>query len=206
MIENLFDGFDVIGDVHGHAEKLVGLLTKLGYGIVEGSWQHPTRQAIFVGDLIDRGPEQVRCVEIVRAMVDAGSAQIVLGNHEFNAIAWATPNPEVPGEFLRPHGGEYGENNRRQHADFLAQVGEGSAQHQDIIAWFRTVPLWLDLGELRIIHACWNSECIRIAQKWLSGDNSMTYPMIVEGSRRGSAEYLAVEVLLKGPELPLPHP
>jgi hypothetical protein len=51
---------------------------------------HPDRQAIFVGDLIDRGPRQVESVEIVRSMVDAGAAQIAMGNHEFNAIAYAT--------------------------------------------------------------------------------------------------------------------
>lgn len=65
--ETRFAGFDVIGDVHAHAEKLVGLLDTLGYESIDGTWRHATRQAIFVGDLVDRGPEQVRCVEIVRA-------------------------------------------------------------------------------------------------------------------------------------------
>ena len=199
-------GFDVVGDVHGYAEKLVGLLDKLGYELLDGAWQHPTRQAIFVGDLIDRGPQQVRCVQIVRDMVAAGSAQIVLGNHEFNAIAWATPDPEVPGEYLRPHGGEYGADNLKQHQLFLDQVGPGSPLHHELIAWFKTIPLWLDLGELRIIHACWNAECLRIVQRWVSASNSMTYPLIVEGTRQDSPEFIAVEVLLKGPEIPLPSP
>ena len=55
-------------------------------------WAHDERQAIFVGDLIDRGPEQIESVRIAQTMVEAGSAQIVLGNHEFNAIAYATPD------------------------------------------------------------------------------------------------------------------
>lgn len=204
--ETRFAGLDVIGDVHGHAAKLVGLLAELGYESSDGTWRHPTRQAIFVGDLVDRGPEQVRCVEIVRAMVEAGSAQVVLGNHEFNAIAWATPDPGAPGEYLRPHGGEAGEKNRQQHAEFLAEVGEGSALHHELIAWFRTIPLWLDLGELRVIHACWNSDCISVIQSCLNADNSLTDSAIITGSRRGTPEYTAIEVLLKGPELALPHP
>ena len=55
-------GYDVIGDVHGHAQKLEGLLDVMGYAEVHGVWQHPSRQAVFIGDLVDRGPEQVRTV------------------------------------------------------------------------------------------------------------------------------------------------
>jgi hypothetical protein len=45
---------------------------------------------IFVGDFIDRGPQQREVLRIARAMCEAGSASAVLGNHEFNAIGWAT--------------------------------------------------------------------------------------------------------------------
>lgn len=48
--------YDIIGDVHGHASALAALLTRLGYRETRGAWRHPDRQAIFVGDLIDRGP------------------------------------------------------------------------------------------------------------------------------------------------------
>lgn len=58
------------------------------------------RQAIFVDDLIDRGPKQIESVRIARAMVTADSAQIVLGNHEFNADAYATPDGN--GDHLHP--------------------------------------------------------------------------------------------------------
>ncbi|MFN6994629.1 MAG: metallophosphoesterase, partial [Aquincola tertiaricarbonis] len=63
-------GYDVIGDVHGQAGKLQALLRGLGYTPLHGSWRPPPgRQAVFVGDLIDRGPEQVAVVNLVRAMV-----------------------------------------------------------------------------------------------------------------------------------------
>lgn len=48
------DGFDIIGDVHGCADKLDSLLAKLGYQSQDGVYGHASRQAIFVGDLIDR--------------------------------------------------------------------------------------------------------------------------------------------------------
>ncbi len=88
--------YDIIGDVHGCADKLEGLLGKLGFEERAGVYRHPERQAIFVGDLIDRGPQQVETLNLVHAMVETGSAKVVMGNHEFNAISYATLNPEVP--------------------------------------------------------------------------------------------------------------
>jgi uncharacterized protein YecE (DUF72 family) len=51
--------YDIIGDVHGHATELVALLRRLGYAERQGAWRHPDRTAVFVGDLIDYGDEQL---------------------------------------------------------------------------------------------------------------------------------------------------
>ncbi|MEO7360976.1 MAG: metallophosphoesterase, partial [Gemmatimonadaceae bacterium] len=107
--------YDIIGDIHGHAEALTALLRKLGYRERSGCWRHPDRTAIFVGDFIDRGPGQLDTVTIVRSMVETGSALAVMGNHEFNAIAWNTPDPQCPGEYLRRHNA----NRQQEHAAFL---------------------------------------------------------------------------------------
>ena len=112
--------YDIIGDVHGRATKLRALLGELGYRQDEsGVYRHPDRTAVFVGDLIDRGDEQLEALQLVKAMVDAGSAQIVMGNHEFNAICWATEDPAT-GKPLREHS----DNKRRQHKDFLTLTDE----------------------------------------------------------------------------------
>jgi hypothetical protein len=105
--------FDLIGDVHGEFDQLVELLHHLGYRDRTGTYRHPSRTVIFVGDLIDRGPKQLATVDLVRR-VDAGTAQCVMGNHEFNAVAWATPDPNKPGEFLRPIVGTVRRNCRRK--------------------------------------------------------------------------------------------
>ena len=81
--------YDVIGDIQGHFDKLIGLLSRMGYSEVGGVWRHPERTAVFVGDLIDRGPRQVGVVDLVRGMVEAGAAHCVMGNHEFNALAYS---------------------------------------------------------------------------------------------------------------------
>lgn len=87
-------GFDVIGDVHGHAAELTILLDRMGYEETNGVLRHPEgRRAVFLGDFIDRGPEIRRTLEIVRGMVEAGSALAVMGNHELNALHYTTPDP-----------------------------------------------------------------------------------------------------------------
>jgi len=72
--------FDVIGDVHGCREELEELLGKLGYR-PDGS--HPAgRTAVFVGDLVDRGPDTPGVLRLVMAMAARGDALVVCGNHE----------------------------------------------------------------------------------------------------------------------------
>jgi Calcineurin-like phosphoesterase len=137
--------YDVIGDVHGQGDLLHRLLARMGYEPRKGAWRPPAgRQAIFVGDLIDRGPDQLEVLDTVRRMVDAGHARLVLGNHEFNAIGYYL--------HLRPRS----EKNRTQHAAFLAQVGEDSALHKEWVDWFRPQPMALDLEGLRVVHAWWD--------------------------------------------------
>jgi Calcineurin-like phosphoesterase len=80
--------------VHGHADALRRLLVDLGYGESRGAFRHDSRKAIFVGDFVDRGPHQQDVLKIARDMCEADTAIAVLGNHEFNAIAWATPDDE----------------------------------------------------------------------------------------------------------------
>ena len=86
-------GYDIIGDIHGHHRTLEALLGQLGYIVSDGVWRHSSRQIIFLGDFIDRGPGQQETLAIVRPMVDQSAALAVMGNHEFNAIAWATIDP-----------------------------------------------------------------------------------------------------------------
>jgi polynucleotide kinase-phosphatase len=75
--------FDIIGDVHGCHTELVELLTRLGYGVRDDGAEHPAgRTAVFVGDLVDRGPASPAVLRLVMGMVAAGTALCVAGNHE----------------------------------------------------------------------------------------------------------------------------
>jgi protein phosphatase len=87
--------FDVIGDVHGCLDELVALLETLGYRVdvrEDGSGPtyavHPPegRKAVFVGDLVDRGPDTPGVLRLVMSMVEAGSALCVPGNHDAKLV------------------------------------------------------------------------------------------------------------------------
>src|SRR6185436_1733195 len=81
--------FDIIGDVHGCADELETLLARLGYGRSDGSrpYSHAGgRRAIFLGDIVDRGPRVLDTYRIVKSMVDAGSAFCVPGNHDVKLL------------------------------------------------------------------------------------------------------------------------
>jgi protein phosphatase len=80
--------FDVIGDVHGCGDEMDALLDALGYRPGEdGVRRHPEgRKAVFVGDLVDRGPRIVHVLETAMSMVEAGSALAVPGNHDIKLV------------------------------------------------------------------------------------------------------------------------
>lgn len=85
--QDLAGPFDIIGDVHGCAGELEELLTRLGYRIEwrpDGPDIVPPdgRMAIFIGDLVDRGPRSPDVLRMAMAMVEKGSALCVLGNHD----------------------------------------------------------------------------------------------------------------------------
>jgi protein phosphatase len=84
--------FDVVGDVHGCRAELEALLGELGYAISRDDSgravgaHRDDRRAIFVGDLVDRGPDTPGVVRLVMGMVAAGDAFCVPGNHEHKLL------------------------------------------------------------------------------------------------------------------------
>ncbi len=165
--------YDVIGDIHGEAGKLEALLKHLGYTALGKGYKAPQgRQAVFLGDLIDPGPGQIRVLEIFRDMVDSGNSLRIMGNHEFNAIGFVVDDPLNPSEALRPNRGDTQKcaRHREQHNAFLEQVGQNADQHRSWVDWFRTLPVFLDLGGIRVVHGCWDGE------SELSNDKLAWYP------------------------------
>lgn len=192
---------DVIGDIHGYADKLTGLLHQLGY-VHNGQYYVPPagHRALFIGDLIDRGTQQLKTLEIVFAMFDAGVADIVMGNHEYNALAFATPDPDSPDQYLRSHS----EVHIRQHETFLAELPFGSDAHHYWLSRFYEIPLWLETNAACFVHACWDVDSMAVLQPLLTANNCLTPEALVMTSKDPSRPYDALERVLKGVETPLP--
>ncbi len=79
--------FDIIGDIHGCFDELTALLTELGYR-VDGSAVTPPegRKAVFLGDLVDRGPNTPDVLRLVMGMVETGTGLCVPGNHDIKLL------------------------------------------------------------------------------------------------------------------------
>lgn len=199
--------YDIIGDIHGHAAELEALLSNLGYTVTEADLYVPPaqdRMAVFVGDFVDRGKGNFRVIEIARSMSEAGYAHAVMGNHDWNAGLYHT-HTLVEGELvpLRPHN----EKHIRQHRAFLEEMHAAPIKGREHVEWLKSLPLFLELDGVRIVHAMWDNEAIR----WLRENG-----IIDEGNRilperwpdvaeEGTPGFRAVAQLTKGIEVQLPQ-
>ncbi len=194
-------GFDVIGDIHGHADQLLALLARLGFAHDGECHVHDSRQVLFLGDFVDRGPQQRQVLETVMAMCRRGSARAIMGNHEFNALAYHTEHPAQPGTWLRPHNNK----NTQQHLAFLNEYLGTPGDLAAVLDWFMTLPLWLDLaGGLRLVHACWHEPSRQLLEPLLGPGHTLTPDLLVRASDSCDPVFDAVEILLKGREIALP--
>lgn len=187
---------DVIGDIHGRADLLARLLTKLGYALADGAYVHPNgRVAIFVGDLVDGSAGNLDTVEIVAAMVARGSARMILGNHDFNIICFNRANPERPGHFLRSHS----VNHARQCAGTQGEIEADPRRGRDALKFLAAMPLWLDTPHMRAVHAFWDADAQIALRPFLESDNSLTHQGFAAVAGRTSDGDARAQ-LLSGPE------
>jgi len=188
--------FDIIGDIHGYADQLEKLLIKMEYKKSSGYYKHPKRKVIFVGDFIDRGPKIREALSIVKEMVDEGSAIVVMGNHEYNALCYHTELSKD--NFIREHS----KKNYEQHKETLIQFSDYQNEFDEYLDWFRTLPLQLDLGNLRVVHACWDEENIH----QLKENIIFTKDFLIELHQdKESKLYKSIDETLKGKEHTIPN-
>ncbi len=205
MLLDLDRGYDLIGDVHGCGHSLERLLDRLGYRLRAGVWRHPRRMALFLGDIIDRGPRIREALHLVHAMVDAGQAHCLMGNHEFNALAWHTPrvdtrnSVDASSQYVRPHTPRHG----RQLQETLQQFDAYPNELREFLTWFYQVPLFLDAGRFRMVHACWDAARIAaLRQRYPQGCIDQAF--VQEAAEPGSFAARTSSRLLCGTDMRLP--
>ena len=138
--------FDIIGDVHGCFAELHTLLGELGYQITPTADSYAVqppagRKAIFLGDLVDRGPQIPAVLRLVMGMVAAGTALCVPGNHDLKLVR------KLRGKAVQVTHGL---------ADSLAQLEQESPAFRDQVAAFLdglVSHYVLDEGKLVVAHA-----------------------------------------------------
>lgn len=193
-------GYDLIGDIHGCGMSLERLLKKMDYQYLHGAYRHASRKVIFLGDIVDRGPRIREALHIVKDMVDAGQAEIVLGNHEYNAMCYCTEaRPDSGQRYLREHTAR----NHRLIRETLEQFDSYRTEWHEFLNWFHTIPLFLEKEHFRVVHACWDSHAIE-RFKQVSPDHCINMDFLHASSHEDSFESRLVDKLTRGTVLDLP--
>jgi hypothetical protein len=193
---------DIIPDIHGQAEKLRVALQNLGWRRNGTTWLHPDpdRQIVFLGDFIDRGPENGAVIRIVRELMDAGRARAVMGNHELNALHFHANDPET-GKPIR----ERCPDNCRQHETFLKEFPLEASHTEDVLDWMKGLPLFIETQEFRAVHAAWIQPAIDDLKRH-TAKGILSEDQLIRAGRKGDAFYDLAEAVAKGPEACLPYP
>lgn len=186
------DAWTIVPDLHADIDRARRLLD-LG---------DPNVPQAFLGDFIDAPqdashPDDEAVLSLVRRQVAQG-AVAVMGNHELNAILYHRTG--VDGVALRSHN----EKNKAQHRSFVRRFGTATPEALEWTQWFLELPLWLDLGGLRLVHACWSQPDIDLIAA-RRPDGRLAEEDLPEIAAEQSAFARAVNNLVTGPELPLPE-
>lgn len=196
----MHQGYDLIGDIHGCGKTLIALLEQMGYRKVNGVYKHKSRKAVFIGDVVDRGPNIRLACEIVRSMVDAGYAHMIMGNHEYNVVTYMTPAPAgMETEYLRPHT----KRNNFIVEQTLEQFANYPDEFREYLDWFTELPLFMEFDDFRIVHACWDHALIN---EFIGryGGNQLHKAMLAESVNTDTFLYKFLDRILRGTSLKLP--
>ncbi len=113
----------IVGDVHGCFEELQSLMHQVDY-------QPQTDRLIFVGDLINKGPDSRKVLEWVMSV----KAEVILGNHEWEFLKYV----EAPSQ------------TQKDFSEVIAQLGD---QQEHWVSWIRTWPLFVEDFDFLVVHA-----------------------------------------------------
>lgn len=193
----MHQAIDIIGDIHGRADLLEQMLTNLGYARQAGHFAHSNgRCALFTGDLVDGGHRNLDVIDIVRGMVAAGAAHAIMGNHDFNIVAFNRADPARPGRFLRSRS----ERHVAQCAATQAEIEAAPERGQRAIEFLAGLPLWIDHLGLRAVHAFWDPTAMAELRLHVDARNALTDDGFVAAAAMSGRIGDARASLLSGPE------
>jgi hypothetical protein len=139
---------DIIGDVHGEFTVLEKLLAHLGYD--DDGHSESGRTLVFLGDLVDNGPNSPAVLEKVMALVSTGKAQCIMGNHELYLLLDKAIHGN--GWMIQP--------NRFEKPGDYHSVPADPENIGKYLKFIEALPLALENDSLRLVHACWHEPSI----------------------------------------------
>ncbi|MCE6959239.1 metallophosphoesterase [Cereibacter sphaeroides] len=192
---------DIVPDLHGNTERLRRILQALDRERDTG--RHVDGRSIaFLGDYIDRGPDNLAVLSVVEGILERGEGIALMGNHELNALLFHTegvPERDAGPGYLRRHSA----SNLRQHATFLAEAPVGSRAASRALGLMLELPLFHERPGLRLVHACWDDAAIATV-KARRPDGRLKREDLEEIAWEETDFARAVVLLCKGPEIELP--
>ncbi|MCE9590548.1 MAG: metallophosphoesterase [Planctomycetes bacterium] len=163
---------DIVGDVHGEFEALNALIAHLGY---DPDGDHPHgRRLVFVGDLIDRGPDSVAVVRWIHRLISAGRALAVMGNHDLNVVLGSQ---KADNGWILGHQPPKGD----------AKPVANDAEREEITTILRALPLALEREDLRVVHAAWDDAAIEALRPPAPGSTAGPGSAPATGNASGGA-------------------
>lgn len=169
LVQTLPDGpLDIIGDIHGEYDALINILKNLGYDLKHGGKHPEGRKAVFVGDLVDRGPDSPAVIKLVKKLIEHGNAFAVMGNHELNLLR----------SKAKDGGGWFFEERRQKDAHYQPFQIVAEDERQYLYDFLLSLPLVLERSDLRVVHAAWSPEHVDYIRSISIGDVVKTYSVI----------------------------
>lgn len=116
----------------------------MGYRVDE-DWSHQDgRKLVFIGDLIDRGPASLEVAQLVKRLCERGDALCLMGNHELNLVEWYHGRTKP----------------KRSNRATIEDVKRREGLWRPILDFFESLPLAIELQDLRATHAVWHQGCL----------------------------------------------
>jgi hypothetical protein len=205
------NNYDIIGDVHGYYDELVELLCKMNYKYDEKvGYYHEDRIAIFVGDLIDKGPKIRETLQLVKQMCKNNNAKCIMGNHEYNGVNFWDLKKDGTG-YYRTHN----HTNILQHVKTIETFKNNLVEWETYMDWFKTLPIIFETDRFRVVHASYHPllpKLMEQIQKLYKSSDKNNNQTILEIGRDnchwdidGVKVSEIIESTLKGIEILLPN-
>jgi len=154
LVKQLPDNpLDIVGDIHGELSALQALLLQLGY---DERGNHPKhRKLVFIGDLVDRGPDSDGVLALIQSLIANGNAYSILGNHEINLLI--DDIKDGSGWFFD----ERYKADLKNYAPFQRTAPERRQAVRDFLG---NLPIALIRDDIRVVHAAWTTSAIEAIQ------------------------------------------